>query len=96
MKIWLDDVRPIPEEFTDHVRNLKEFQELLASNSEVIEIMSFDHDLGEEEDGYQIIKWLAEYHLDRWPEKTFVHSANPPGASNIRAYDTFIRNKVLA
>lgn len=95
MKIWLDDVRTAPHEFI-HVKNIKELKSLLKTNTTEIEIMSFDHDLGEDtKDGYQIAKWLAENHLDRWPKEIKVHSSNPPGAENIKAFDIFVRNRLL-
>lgn len=95
MRIWLDDLRLAPEGFY-HVRNLAELRELMASNPDTIEIMSFDHDLGDgEADGYQIAKWFAKNHLDRWPLELRVHSANPPGAANIRAFDQFVHNRLL-
>lgn len=96
MRIWLDDIRPAPDGFI-HVRNLAELRELIASSKDTIEIMSFDHDLGDgEADGYQIAKWLAENHVERWPLEIRVHSANVPGAANIRAFDQFVRNRLLA
>ena len=95
MRIWLDDLRPVPDGFI-YVRNLAELQGLIALNSDVIEIMSFDHDLGDGGmDGYGIAKWFAENHLERWPLEVRVHSANPPGAANIRAFDQFVRNRLL-
>jgi len=95
MRIWLDDLRSAPCGFI-RVRNLAELQVLIDSNQEVIEVMSFDHDLGDgETDGYGIAKWLAEKHLDRWPLEVRVHSVNPPGAANIRAFDKFVRNHLL-
>lgn len=95
MRIWLDDCRLPPDGFI-HVKNFAELQTLLAENSDTIEVMSFDHDLGDEEaDGYQIAKWLAENYLERWPLEVHVHSANPPGSANIRAFDAFVRNRLL-
>jgi hypothetical protein len=94
VKIWLDDRRPAPAGFV-HVINHQEFETLLRSSTEVIEVMSFDHDLGEEMDGYRIAKWLAEHHLERWPLEVRVHSDNPPGAANIRAFDAFVRRRLL-
>ena len=55
-------------------------------------VISFDHDLGEEEDGYSFAKWLVEKDLNALenhrdfllPDFRFqVHSANPIGAENI-------------
>ena len=83
MNIWLDDIRPAPQGFI-HVRNLAELESLLNDCNAPIEIMSFDHDLGDgEPDGYEIIKWLANEWLGRWPGEVRVHSANPVGAKNI-------------
>jgi hypothetical protein len=96
MHIWLDDIRDAPDGFI-HVKNLAELRQLIASRSDVIEVMSFDHDLGDgEKDGYEIAKWFAKEHLNRWPLETKVHSANPPGADNIRQFDQFVRNRLLA
>jgi len=95
MKIWLDDIRQAPHGFI-HVKNLAELKALLTAQSEPIEIMSFDHDLGEDTpSGYEIIKWLAEHHLDRWPKEIQVHSANPVGRDNILAFADFIRRRIL-
>lgn len=100
MKVWLDDLRPAPEGFI-HVHNLDEFIRLLTDKDERIEVMSFDHDLGQDESGreelsgYDIIKWLAENYLDRWPTVVRVHSANPVGAENIRCFDEFVRKRLL-
>lgn len=52
--------------------------------------ISFDHDLGENvPTGFDFAKWLVNRHLDEieaFPSsfKYEVHSANPPGAANIR------------
>ena len=98
MKIWLDDIRPAPCGYI-HVRNLKALRALIDSTSDpvvIIEVMSLDHDLGQDEpDGYEIIKWFAENHLNRWPVSVLVHSANPPGAANIKAFDEFVRRRLL-
>ena len=104
MKIWLDDQMSDPEspkrwppEGFIGVRNLAELKELLTRNLEKIEVMDFDHDLGEDEpSGYDIIKWMTEHHLDRWPREVLVHSANPPGAKNIREHDAFVRRRLLS
>lgn len=95
MKIWLDDCRPAPAGFI-HVRNKAELEKLLADRTEAIEEMWFDHDLGDNEPtGYDIVKWLAENHLDRWPQAIGVHSQNPVGRENIRSYVTFVLNRML-
>ena len=106
MRIWLDDdpkyevggefisTRPAPPGFT-HVHNLAELKQLLAERpDELIEVMSFDHDLGDgEPDGYEIIKWLVCEHAERYPDEVRVHSANGPCAANIEGHDVFVRRR---
>lgn len=58
--------------------------------------ISFDHDLGVEDDGreaptgYDFAKWLGDYILDHRPDVSqfawYVHSQNPIGAQNIDRY----------
>lgn len=107
MNIWLDDVR-MPEKDPDYiidpppvadwiwVKNLAELEVLLMTFEGRIDVMSFDHDLGlGEPTGYDIIKWLQENHLDRYPRRTTVHSWNPIGAKNIRMFDANVRKHLL-
>ncbi len=46
MKVWLDDVRPMPEGFDIHAKTADEAINLLASGQ--VEMISFDHDLAPE------------------------------------------------
>lgn len=100
MKIWLDDnhtgYKPAPPGWI-HVHNFAELTELLDSNQEPIEIMSFDNDLGPEPEltGYNIIKWFEKERLNRYPEKVVVHSENIVDAENIRCYDRNVRKHIL-
>ena len=72
------------------VRSYSEFVSWIEKNG-LPDTISFDHDLGEEEEqvaqsGMDAAKWLVNYCLDnqlklpRW----LVHSANPPGYENIK------------
>ncbi|MFH1405378.1 MAG: cyclic-phosphate processing receiver domain-containing protein [Patescibacteria group bacterium] len=95
MKIFLDDRRKPPTGYV-LVRNLPELQRLLQDRDEDIEVMSFDHDLGDNTpDGMAIIKWMADNCPERWPEQTTIHSANPDGARNIAAFDRAVRKHLL-
>lgn len=97
MKIYLDDKRTPdmsgydPREWTV-VRTVVQFIELIAYGHN-IEAISFDHDLGEDaqgkllETGYDAIKqWVYFFEPDPSLVEVRVHSANPVGAENIRAY----------
>lgn len=94
MRIWLDDIRDPPDETWSIARSFSDVQHLFllcAIFGEAPEVMSFDHDLGEEKDGYDVIKWIVERHPNFYPEVVLVHSANGPGAENIEKYDQWFR-----
>lgn len=62
------------------VRNYEEAISALKINS--FDIISFDHDLGEEKTGYDIAKYIVENDIEI--KKGFkIHSANPVGKFNI-------------
>lgn len=80
-KLWIDDERKPPEgwlwskDYDDAV--------YILSLKWVFEWVSFDHDLGEGKDGYDVVKWIAEENI--WPSirNIAVHTHNPVGAKNI-------------
>jgi hypothetical protein len=87
MKVWLDDVRVMPEGFDVHCLDAKSCIERLSRGD--ITFISFDHDLGDEQGqtGYDVAKWVesavyrGEIKMPGWR----VHSGNPVGAKNIVA-----------
>ena len=87
MKIWLDDIRPIPEGYTHWVKTPNEAIELIMLNE--TEHISFDHDLGlpEPTNGATVARfieleaYLGNIHRFTWE----IHSANPVGRANIEA-----------
>jgi hypothetical protein len=79
--LWLDDMRPAPTGWT-WCKSVAEAQQILQSQT-VVE-MSFDHDLGQKQDGYDLAKWMAAN--NKWPQKRpTIHSQNPVGRANIEA-----------
>ena len=94
--LYLDDVRNPPIEYqqaynVEIVRSYEAFVTKIRDTG-LPDIISFDHDLGEEKSGYDCMKWLVEYLMDNDLEmpKVLVHSANPVGADNIRGlYDSY-------
>ena len=97
MKLFVDDVRDAPDFSWKVVRSYKEAIDVLKS--EKVQILSLDHDLGEDLTGYDIINWLEKkvYHEEiEPPKKILVHSANPVGVDNIkRAINSIERFKKL-
>jgi hypothetical protein len=86
MKLWLDDLRPAPEEWF-WVRTAWDAIERLSRGG-VTEV-SLDHDLGGPENGtgQYVASWIeAEaFHGRLAPLIWRVHSANPLGAERMRA-----------
>lgn len=89
MKLWLDDERdPVVWRPQDGhqwlwLKTAEEAIELIAED--VVCEISFDHDLGEGSNGYDVAKFIEEgaYSGTLTPIKWAVHSANPVGAANI-------------
>jgi hypothetical protein len=83
LKIWLDDVRPAPKGYL-HAWNYESaiyLIEHLSCLENGIELISFDHDLGENKSGYDVAKYIVENNIKINRYK--VHSANPVGRFNI-------------
>lgn len=88
-KLWLDDVRPVPDNTWIPVEDDAEF---ICHCLELgcPDFISFDHDLGLiSKDGCELAHWLVNMDVDNpgfIPDDfSFqVHSANPVGAENIR------------
>jgi hypothetical protein len=97
--LYLDDIR-VPDTSRTWViaRSCGEAQ-TLVSRLGMPDFISFDHDLGDEvPTGYDFAHWLVECDLDKKYcfSKDFtyaVHSANPPGAANIRGLmDNYLKH----
>jgi len=94
-KLYIDDIRePKTEGFTV-ARTMEEAVDLIHKNG-MPSYISFDHDLGIDENGallptgYDFAKWIVKADMDGSiiiPENfTFqVHSDNPPGKANIES-----------
>lgn len=82
--LYLDDVRPIPKGYMG-VRSYTEFVSFINHNG-LPQLISFDHDLGQEKTGYDCAKWLVDYCLEtNYPLPiVIVHSQNPVGKENIQ------------
>ena len=86
MKLWLDDLRPVPYgyEGAKSVNEAKKLIEEAEHNGIEIEALDLDHDLGDYADqggdAIRLLDWLAE-------RGTFypveIHTANPVGRANM-------------
>lgn len=87
-KLFLDDERePVGDGWTI-ARDADSARNLILSNG-IPRFISFDHDLGDGDNGSQFVSWLVDHMLDnavRFPSdfSYMIHSQNPVGAGNIR------------
>jgi len=100
--LWLDDMRnphinsegKVPQGYKIvWAKNYYEFVSWMQNNPPP-DLISFDHDLGQGETGYDCAKWLVEQCLDNNipSPRFFVHSANPVGSENIMGLLTNFNN----
>ena len=90
--IWLDDMRPIPEEI-DHSKYvwyitaegmIKDFSQITKHFNE-IDYISLDNDLGADNmEGYKVLDWLESLQIDI-PFGIHIHTANPVARERMRA-----------
>lgn len=86
MRLWLDDIRPMPDGYDVWCRTSDEAITQLLTRS--VTHISFDHDLGGDDTGYLVAMWIEEqvYTAEYFTMPTWsIHSANPVGARRIRA-----------
>lgn len=85
MRIWLDDLRPMPDDFDLHVTNAMDAMKLITEGK--VTHISFDHDLGPKMSGYAVACCVeAAAFANRIPRLTWtIHSANPVDRDNIIA-----------
>lgn len=79
MRVWLDDVRPMPNGFDIHVTTAPQALELVQTGK--VSYVSFDNDLGPDEagQGYQVADLIERLAFqNKIPRIGWdVHSANP-------------------
>ena len=87
MKLWVDDIRPMPEDYDIHVRSSDAAINVLKHF--VITEISLDHDLGSSNDktGYTVACFIEErakcgqLSTMKWN----IHSSNPVGVAKIKS-----------
>lgn len=95
-KLYLDDIRTPSDPTFMIARTVNDAQKIIHLLG-VPTFISFDHDLGIDDEGnlllsgYDFAKWLVEMDMEKifTLDENFdftVHSQNPVGAENIRAY----------
>jgi hypothetical protein len=94
IKIFLDDIRNPPDGTWVVKRNAKDFIASFIMAEEYVESISLDHDLGENVDGYDVVKAIVALKLNT--KEIHIHSANIVGRENMRCYlQSAIDNGIL-
>lgn len=82
MRLYLDNQRPAPAGWT-LARNLDEAKKLLEHGG--VDRLSLDYDLDRPETGMMLLEWMKS--TGHWPRyQPTVHSTNPEGAADMRAF----------
>lgn len=85
MRIWLDDIRPMPAEYDVWLHTAE--QAIQAIRLGGVTAISLDHDLGDESSktGYDVARFIEEgaFNGTIAPIEIYVHSANAAGRQNI-------------
>jgi hypothetical protein len=96
MKIYLDDVRPVPAGYLlcQSVNQAKAAIEAAERRGEVVEVIDCDHDLGDFAfdggDGICLLDWLVERQT-YYPIR--LHTMNPVGRDNmLRLIERYWKN----
>ena len=85
MRLWIDDIRPPPDDSWTWAKTSADALEHLHDD-DVVEL-SLDHDLGGDDTTMPIAKFIEEQaHAGKMiPPKWAIHSANPVGRDNLQA-----------
>lgn len=93
--LYVDDIR-FPEYFHQigaEITVARTYDEAIQYIDNSYDIISLDHDLGEDKTGYDIAKYIVENQIK--VGAVAIHSANPVGKFNINQLLTHYGYKVL-
>jgi hypothetical protein len=88
MRIFLDDVRDLPDNYDVLIRRAEDLIAILRDGNIYIRCISFDHDLGENrKTGYDVAVFIEKMAAEgrQIPIEYDIHSANPVGKEKIHA-----------
>lgn len=91
MKIWVDDIREMPQDYDCWARDTEFAIEMIGKYGDSIEEISLDHDAGNEHvhggDFIKILEWMEyeeEVNGKNFKFTIHIHSANPVGRAAMR------------
>ena len=85
MKIWIDDIRPIPYGYDKWIKTVDEAITFIFSHKNEISLLDLDHDAGDYYcyggDYIKILDWLEEQQISI---PISIHSGNPYGVRKMK------------
>lgn len=87
MRVWLDDCRPMPSDYTHWAKTAQEAIQFLDTG--LVSAISLDHDLGDETvvgSGYKVACHIEEgaFHQTIPKLEWKIHSSNPVGRARMQ------------
>lgn len=82
--LWVDDLRRVPNNYIGeyHVVIARNYDEAIRELKRFrYNIISLDHDLGEEKSGYDVCKYIIENNI--YCDEFRIHTRNPVGRDNM-------------
>ena len=80
MKIWVDDIRPMPSDFDYWFKTVYDTIDFIKKHKDEIILLDLDHDAGDYAkfggDYYKILDWMEEEKISL---PISIHSGNPYG-----------------
>lgn len=84
MKIWIDDIRPIPEGYDVWIKRVDEAIDFISIHKDEISLLDLDHDAGDYfcygGDYIKILDWMEEKGISI---PISIHSGNPYGVQRM-------------
>lgn len=85
MKIWIDDIRPIPKGYDKWIKTVNEAIDFISIHKNEISLLDLDHDAGDYfcngGDYIKILDWLEENEISI---PISIHSGNPWGVRRMK------------
>ena len=85
MKVWIDDIRPIPKGYDVWIKRVDEAIDFISSHKNEISLLDLDHDAGDYScyggDYIKILDWMEEKQINI---PISIHSKNPCGVRKMK------------
>ena len=85
MRVWIDDIRPMPKGYDIWIKRVDEAIDFIAIHKNEISLLDLDHDAGDYScyggDYIKILDWMEEKQINI---PISIHSKNPCGVRKMK------------